>query len=202
MTNPMNEREEKRIEDRDEERLLPRPGERYRHFKNKLYQIVAVASHSETGEQMVVYQALYGDYGVWVRPLAMFMEPVDREKYPDAKQRYRFERVEDAGGAGAVGMPGASAAGMPGASASSMTGSPAQDEPNPLLLEFLDNDSFEERLAILQKMKGKVGQSEIDSLCLCLDILPTAGSLEEQLDGIRQYLRMQQRYDAPRLRRS
>lgn len=191
MTNPMNEREKKSIEDRDEERLLPRPGERYRHFKNKLYQVVAVASHSETGEQMVVYQALYGDYGVWVRPLAMFMEPVDREKYPDAKQRYRFERVEDACGAE-----------MPGASASSMTGSPAQDEPNPLLLEFLDNDSIEERLAVLQKMKGKVGQSEIDSLCLCLDIRPTAGSLEEQLDGIRQYLRMQQRYDAPRLRRS
>ncbi len=224
MTNPMNEREKKSIEDRDEERLLPRPGERYRHFKNKLYQVVAVASHSETGEQMVVYQALYGDYGVWVRPLAMFMEPVDREKYPDAKQRYRFERVEDAcgaagiPGAGAAGMPGARAAGipgagvsemsgacaaeMPGASASSMTGSPAQDEPNPLLLEFLDNDSSEERLAVLQKMKGKVGQSEIDSLCLCLDIRPTAGSLEEQLDGIRQYLRMQQRYDAPRLRRS
>lgn len=61
--------------------------------KDYLYEIIALAKHSETGELMVVYKALYGEMGTWVRPYDMFMGKVDKEKYPDIKQEYRFEKV-------------------------------------------------------------------------------------------------------------
>ena len=70
------------------------PGDVVRHFKGKMYEIVCFAKDSETLETMVVYRALYGEKGVWVRPKEMFFSPVDREKYPDAAQTYRFEKVE------------------------------------------------------------------------------------------------------------
>ena len=70
------------------------PGDTVRHFKGRLYEVLCFARDSETQEDVVVYRALYGERGVWVRPKAMFLSEVDRDKYPDAEQTYRFERWE------------------------------------------------------------------------------------------------------------
>ena len=63
----------------------------YKHFKGGLYLVEDIIYHSETKEKMVAYRALYGDNRLWCRPYDMFLEEVDHEKYPDVKQKYRFE---------------------------------------------------------------------------------------------------------------
>ena len=83
-----------------------KPGDIVQHFKREMlsdeeragkmymYEIVGVATHTETREDMMVYRPLYGDGGLFVRPLEMFLGEVDHEKYPQVQQKYRFEKVD------------------------------------------------------------------------------------------------------------
>ncbi len=69
-------------------------GKIYRHFKGQEYKVLCIATDSETNEEVVVYEALYGKHLIWTRPYNMFNSLVDKEKYPEVKQEYRFELVD------------------------------------------------------------------------------------------------------------
>lgn len=205
------------------QRALPRPGEFYRHFKNRLYQIIAVAYQADDEAPVVVYQALYGDYRVWVRPLEEFMSGTDREKYPDAEQQYRFERVSPENAAMVPGTP-VPMAPVPSASLPERTSS-AQTFPAPassapavpaavtepasapetgdhrLLLEFLDTDDLQEKKAILRGGMARLTQGDLDGIYTVYGIQRFPGDIREQADGLIRYLSMRSRYEGDRLRK-
>ncbi|MGL4848803.1 MAG: DUF1653 domain-containing protein [Clostridium sp.] len=70
-------------------------GKVVKHFKGKLYLVVDLVLHSETQSEMVLYKALYGDFRLFVRPKEMFLSQVDKDKYPEVKQKYRFDLLTE-----------------------------------------------------------------------------------------------------------
>ena len=150
----------------------PATGEIYRHFKGKLYQIVAIATHSETREELVIYQALYGAYKVYARPLAMFVSEVDHEKYPAAEQKYRFEKVklqEEATPQEAVKVSQETT--QPQATAQPQETSESEAQANPFLLRFLDADTYEEKYKILNEMENDITDRLINDFSVVLDVV-------------------------------
>lgn len=209
-------------------RRIPGQGEIYRHFKGNLYRIVTLAQHAETGEQLVVYQGLYGDYPVYARPLSLFLEEVDREKYPEAQDRYRFTLILEAGtlaGAPAAGTPvppseeaGATVgpdaqlkpAGEPSGREEAKPGTApegaglAADEEafelDPGLLAFLEADSYEKKLEVFDQLAGRADQKMLNTMAVSLDLELSEGSLEEQYEALKNCLLTLERYECNRLR--
>lgn len=190
----------------------PKPGELYRHFKNKLYQIVTVATHSETGEKLVIYQALYDNFGVYARSLDMFVSEVDHEKYPDVKQKYRFERItpqtkqtDTQVKSEAVRQ---SAAKMPETGSVQVQTSKAQvadadddQAPNPQLIKFLDADTLEEKYNILVSMSDTITDRLLDDMAVVMDVVLPEAPLMERYEDLNNIIRTRQHYEfANRLR--
>ncbi|MFR0887283.1 DUF1653 domain-containing protein [Gallintestinimicrobium sp.] len=193
---------------------IPQAGEIYQHFKGKLYRIVTLATHTETGEQLVIYQALYGEFQVFARPLSMFLEKVDAKKYPDAAGKDRFMRIPMAEAAAVpqpvpapsenpveprpAAMPSESTVESRAVAASSENS--VEPQPDPGLLAFLDADSYEEKLEVFASLEGKVDLHMLNAIAASLDLELSEGSLEEQYDTLKSCLMTLERYECNRLR--
>ena len=180
---------------------IPQAGEIYQHFKGKLYRIVALATHTETGEQLVIYQALYGEFQVFARPLSMFLEKVDAKKYPDAAGKDRFMRIPMAEAAAVPQpVPAPSENPIEPRPAAASSESPVEPQPDPGLLAFLDADSYEEKLEVFASLEGKVDLHMLNAIAASLDLELSEGSLEEQYDTLKSCLMTLERYECNRLR--
>lgn len=177
-------------------RKEPQPNEIYRHFKGNLYRIITLARHSETGEVMVVYQALYGDYQAYVRPLSMFMSEIDREKYPDVRQQYRFELIPQI-----IGADTAQVQPEPGARQGQPEKAPDEgDLLDPRLLQFLDAQTYHERLNLLAAMHSDVTDEMINTMAVALDLEVAEGDIEERYTALKNCLLVMEKYECSRLR--
>lgn len=157
--------------------MRPQKGQLYRHFKGNLYRVMTIAKHSETEEELVIYEAQYGDHQVYARPLPMFMEMVDRTKYPDARQQYRFEPVQEDHQQEAEEM-----------------------NIDPMVLEFLEADTFEERLNILHGLHARITDDMINTMALSVDLEIKDGDIEDRYEELKNCLLTFERYECNRLR--
>ncbi|SHI87721.1 DUF1653 domain-containing protein [Parasporobacterium paucivorans] len=171
---------------------VPKPGEFYRHFKNKLYQIVTVAIHSETEEKLVVYQALYGDYRIYARPLTMFTGEVDHEKYPDVEQKYRFARVDD------IGLPEAEP--LETIKETIKETWERSERPIPTLMDFLDAETYTKKRELLLEMRKKIDAKTIDDIAATLDVVIEEGDIQTRYESLLKCLNMMVKFECTRLR--
>lgn len=160
------------------EMRIPQTGDIYKHFKGNLYEVVLIARDSETLEEKVVYKEVNGEKA-YVRSLPMFVSPVDKEKYPDVQQEYRFELVQD-------------------------TKEELEEEvtlENPsLILGFLELSTAEEKMKYLQSVKDDVTETFLEMAAQSLEFVENKGTLMQRYEDMLLYLSTVERYEKSRLR--
>ena len=195
----------------------PRPQEIYRHFKGNMYQVLTIAIHSETREEMVVYQALYGDYKVYVRPLDMFMSEVDRTKYPDVKQKMRFERIIPSSSEPEnknVIQPEKASEAEPEKkpvfnfkpTEKSVIMEKSVDEEarelnlDPLVIQFMDADLASEKSDILSRLRPTITNDMIDIMAMSVGVVVNEGDVYDRYNDLRNCLATMEKFESTRLR--
>lgn len=207
------------------ERKKPVSGEFYQHFKGKLYQVKMLARDSETQREIVVYQAMYAPYDCWVRDLDEFMSLVDKEKYPQETQKYRFEHVTfqnvQAQRMGTQEEKEVSGAIVPNTKEEEAgisdemlikalkTGQPErylehkiteEEIANRGLMQLLDAETFHEKRQIFIGLKQYLDKHMLSNIAVAFDIVLEEGDVEMQYDSIMRCMEAFERYEGGRLR--
>lgn len=155
------------------------PGELFRHFKGGLYQIVTVATHSESGEKLVIYQALYGDYRCYARPIDMFTGY-------NEKGEKRFEIYNPTSDISNLQQESQDDKGYSGE--------------NAVLFMILDANTMKKKLALIKDNRDRLDAKMLGNLAAALDLVVESDDMEEQYNQIIQYLDTRSRYEIERLR--
>lgn len=188
------------------ERHIPKPGERYMDVKRKTYQILCVASNVKTKEKMVVYQALYGEFECFVRPLGMFMDEIDHKKYPEILQKYRFELIDKKNMQQEKKLDERVIEEIEPIDFKEEPFVPKQEEngeeqANPVLLQFLDADTLEQKYQIIKSLGATITNRLIDDFAVTLDLVIPEGNVDIRYQQLLSGVRTLQKFETTRFRK-
>lgn len=203
-------------------------GEFYKYFKGQLYQVRALAENSEDNTPMVVYQAMYAPFKIWVRPLSTFLEKLDKEKYPDAAQEYRFERIilddrqnTEAAEPDIVQSEKSAAvtntihpeeaitvsdeeitdALLSGQVERKLSGKISDNQLAAKgLMIFLDAENYHDKRHIFSSLEPYLNDTMLNNIAVTLDLVLDEGSPEQHFDTILNCLETHEHYECNRLR--
>lgn len=166
-----------------------RPGEIYRHYKGNLYQVVAIGEYTETKETMVVYQALYGQFKIYIRSYEEFISNIDRERNPFIEQEERFqlqnfleENTEE------------------NDKIINEEKSDIKRDVYEVFMEFLDAKTYEKKLELLLQMEKQLDDRLLNNLAVCLDLPIQEGTLEERFETLKYNLQLYAKFECKKLR--
>jgi hypothetical protein len=182
-------------------------GKIYRHFKGGIYQVLCTATHTESNEKLVIYQALYGKFQVFARPMSQFTEEVPDSDENVTKQRYRFEEIKDLEDEAfskcnikevRISVENEKVAVEP---------DPAEDTventgeaPSPVIMQFLDAGSSKEKLDIIKANYNKIDERTITNMEVSLDIISSSENLDQRIGYVCDVLSTRSRFEDSRLR--
>lgn len=163
------------------ERRIPKTGDVYRHFKGKRYKILYIATCTETGEDMVIFETVQGERKVYASFLETFLSPLDTGKYPNAEQKFRFELCRDL-------------------QENAVTDIRRQGSTTVLILKFLELDDNEERIRFLQKHQSEIDGRFLTAASESLEFAENAETVEERFAALMRFLKTKIKYESRRFR--